>query len=287
MTAIAPDTNLVITITSRRWLTVLQELRGEALVITPTVRTQVRDRISDLTDRAMRIRFKRHPPASTRIAQAARMAAMQADDEWWENEQRRNDSAYTFIRFSAEEQRRVEIERMRLPSEAFTDTNGYDRRILAEAVVAGATLVSSHNMGSIDHELITKMAHEGQCADVKIATPVKTLDTLYKGIRHDADEALRMSLVASAIGVTRAATSDDWYEDIAGFVRSWQDLERNIPIGRQLARRAEEVCAATTPRHWDHIRSRVLMHFPERARQSENRYHALREELMRETGYAP
>ena len=286
MTAIAPDTNLVIAITSRRWLTVLQELRGEALIITPTVRAQVRDRMADLTDRAMRIRFRRHPPASARIAQAARMAAMQADDEWWENEQRRNDSAYTFIRFSAEEQRRVEIERMRLPSEAFTDTNGYDRRILAEAVVAGATLVSSHNMRSIDQELITEIAREGHCAKVKIATPVETLDTLYRGIRHDTDEALRMSLVASAIGVTRAATGADWYEDIAGFVKSWQDLERNLPIGRQLARRAEEVCAATTPRHWEHIRSQVLEHFPERARQTENRYHALRDERIREAGYA-
>ena len=287
MSPIAPDTNLIIAITPRRWLTVLQEWRSAPLVITPTVERQVRTRMAKLTERYMRGQFRRHPPPSSKVADAAMLAAKEADLEWWSGERERNDSAYTFVTFSPAEQRAVEHERLRLPARAFSDENHDDMYIVAEAAVLDVPLLVTHNMGSISRETIEEESRRGSCASVTINSPREALVILCTRDATPLETVLRNTFVANAIQADTNASTEHWQDDVDHFLDAWHAFERGIPEDRRLASLASTVFDEATHQEWTEARNAALDRFPLKARASESRYHLLRQDHVRASGYDP
>ena len=284
MSDIAPDTNLLITVTPRRWLTVLQEMRGRRTVITPTVAHQVETRMGKLTERYMLSQFERHPPRDERSAKQAMIAAKQADLEWWLGERSRNDSAYEFITLSTKERNEVRRELLRLPALAFTDRDLEDMHIVAEAIVIGVLLIVSHNFSSITlSEIETEMA-KGHCGSIDIRRPRDAFELLCEQDGTDRSQRLLDTFVATA---TDSGISGSPEMQVGSYIRAWSRFEDNIPDSHQLAELAERIYRTATLESWVVAKESARRHVTGNARRTETRYHQGRRRAVRDTGYDP
>lgn len=148
---IAPDTNLLGFITPRRLLTALQEMRGHAVFMLPTVGDEMEVRVMLAAERQFR---QRAVATSGNDAASLDQVMGEVRSEvlhWLQEEMHRNDAAWTALdprRERAEEYGRVMA---RMPGGLFLDEregrmNVGDRRIVAEAVVHGVPVLATANM---------------------------------------------------------------------------------------------------------------------------------------------
>jgi len=284
MTQIAPDTNLLITVTPRRWITLLQEARRSGTVVTPTVARQVERNMGKLTERYLRSQFARHEPKDRETEKAAILAAKEADVEWWLDEQERNDSTYEFVVLSRKEQSEVRRERTRLPAGAFSDRNQEDLDIVAEAIVIGVPLVVSHNFQSITIDRIREEAEQGFCATIDIRKPRDAFEEL---CGRDGVDPNRMLLGTLAATAAHPDSDESVEEQTRRYIQAWRRFEDGLVDEEQLADLGSLVYQSASIEEWKRAKEIARRFSKSRARETENRYHTRRRRRIEAAGYDP
>ncbi len=94
---VAADTNLVRHSTPRRYLTVMEDLRGRRIAILPTVAHELRGHIPLQAAAYVRGICERDERWSGGQIQTAARAVGGAAVEWWEDWRLRNDSVYEHV----------------------------------------------------------------------------------------------------------------------------------------------------------------------------------------------
>ena len=156
---IAFDTNQLMFPTTRRFYMSMQVARGEDVVLLPTVHEELRDKVyeAELIQYSRLCREHALEPRQTRtIARAAAQAAR----DWLDAEIRRNDSSLCRIDWSRRDDY-LELA-TEIPDACFKGpgvrARDNDRRIVAQALVHGHTLLITDNMASIRTDLLNQWA---------------------------------------------------------------------------------------------------------------------------------
>ncbi len=129
--AVAAGTNLIRHSTPRRYLTVLEDLRGRRVAILPMVDHELRGHIPAQAAAYVRGICERDGTWSQRQVQDAARAAGSAATDWWEDWRFRNDSIYEHVPDLGTSHYSLIV--ASLPEEAFRDSNGNDQLIYAQA----------------------------------------------------------------------------------------------------------------------------------------------------------
>ena len=152
--AVAADTNIVRQPTPRRYLTALEELRGRSVAILPMVRRELEDHLPMQASEYIQGHRRRNRNWSPEETDAAAVAASDAAYRWWRGEGLRNDTAYLFFpHLDSENYRHAAAA---LPGAAFTDRNGNDQQIYAQAWVHGIDVLASRNRRTIYREVLAR-----------------------------------------------------------------------------------------------------------------------------------
>ncbi|MDE0408245.1 MAG: hypothetical protein OXN81_10330 [Alphaproteobacteria bacterium] len=152
--AVAADTNIIRHPTPRRYLTALEELRGRSIAILPMVHRELETHLPMQASEYIQGYRRRNRNWSPEETDAAAVAASDAAYEWWRAESLRNDTAYLFFpHLDSENYRHAAAA---LPGAAFTDRNGNDQQIYAQAWVHGIDVLASRNRTTIYREVLAR-----------------------------------------------------------------------------------------------------------------------------------
>ncbi len=145
--AVAADMNLIRQSTTRRYLSVMEELRGRRPAILPTVDIELVHQLPFAAAAEIRSLGRKIGKWSDRKIAFAAMAAGEAAGEWWEEERTRNSTAY--MRIPSLGDLRYAKVGSALPDDAFMDKNTNDQIIYAQALVHEIDVLASRNRRTI------------------------------------------------------------------------------------------------------------------------------------------
>ena len=152
---------------ARRFLCAMQEATGGAVLVTERVWHETWERCVDACHKAARrtvlYSVCRGALSDGEAAERAVVAVAQANTvamrEWLEDERGRNDAAW---QHAPSPHRSGELQLALLDSPCFTDNRNRhaDAQMVAEALLAGAQVVASHNLNSIRHAVLNEWLDE-------------------------------------------------------------------------------------------------------------------------------
>ena len=298
--AVAADTNIIRQSTPRRYLTALEELRGRSVAILPMVHRELEDHLPMQASEYIQGYRRRNRNWSLEETDAAAVAASDAAYEWWRGEGLRNDTAYLFFpHLDGENYRHAAAA---LPGAAFTDRNGNDQQIYAQAWVHGIDVLASRNRKTIYREVLARhFSARG------IPNPPVAIMGLFEHTKKLAGSEGRPLSEVAFEAMLGAIIPETWQDDLASggvelveiscrrFIDNLSLSEGNSAAGSFAAEEnelaflmKEELEAATenTERFLDRC-NEAWESRPQAARDTEKRYHDRLRSAVRATGLNP
>ena len=289
--AIAADTNLLRHPTPRRYLTVFEALRNRPVVVLPAVDAELHKHLPIQARDYIESTAKRQGVDNGEKLRAAKAAAAGAASNWWRQERERNDSAYIYAPDYGHETYAEIV--AQLPGAAFTDENDSDQWIYAQAMAHDIDMLASRNR----HTILSEVLHEHFVAQGHESAPV-TVKSLWEHTatvarterRPIADLALETMLCAiipeSWTPSAERAAELKWSAE--RFIRNLRT--RTKPRGTPDPDR--EKLAHTLHRTVKDIDERSIIDLantacaisPDKARDTEMRYHTATRTAVRDTG---
>lgn len=300
MTArVAADTNLLRQPTTRRYLTTLEALRGRDIAVLPLVHLELEHQLPRQAAQHLRtLIFRQNQALSHESRAAAAKAAGHAASKWWDEERKRNDSAYEFLPDLGTSRYLDTV--VPLPDNAFTDRSGNDWWIYAQAWVHHVDVLASRNRRSIRTEILGDYFRA-----LGSAAPPVAIRGLYTHTRTLAREEDRTPSGVALEAMLCAVVPENWRPDlrrIHAVRRSCELFIENIALseGRRptsslpgdenrlvrLLQDALTEAVANRKRFLEQC-NQAHAHRPRTARDTERRYHDRLRATVRETGLNP
>ncbi len=289
---IAPDTNLLRNPSPGRYLAALEALRGRRIAILPLVAHELRMKIPEAAADDVRRLCRWKGIGSTADVDVAIDEAVEAAAGWLPDERGRNDSVYLHLpdlgipryrSFSG-----------RLPGDAFTDRNGNDRIIYAQAWAHGIDVLGSRNRTSILLPLLeehfTALGH---------STPPVTVRGLFDHTAHISRTEGRAMADVALEAVLGAVIPDAWTSDhtvqvmssCAGFIGnlalSSGRRDSMASLENQLVSLLNQCIGQFSHEEFAKHCERAHANRPVIACETEMRYHRKVRTAVRETGLDP
>jgi len=158
---VAADTNIIRQSTPRRYLTCLEGLRNRRIAVLPMVRDELDRHLPAQASEHIRRLCERDGKGSPQEIDTAARAASRAAGTWWQDESARNSSAYMCLADMGQEA--YNDATSLVPGSAFTEENGNDRLIYAQAMLHGIDVLASRNRRTVLQKVLEEhFAKRGQ-----------------------------------------------------------------------------------------------------------------------------
>ena len=284
---VAADTNIIRQVTPRRYLTVLEGLRGRSIAILPMVDEELRRELRTQAGDHIRDKCRSANIKSLEVIDAAAVAAGLMAGEWWAEERKRNDSTYIYLPDRGE--RRYSVCATRLPKAAFDETNNNDLWIYAQAWAHDIDVLASRNRNTISKpELKRHFALRG------FASPPISIRGLYEHTaviaetenRDIADVALEAVLGAVIPEAWNSGKTDKVRQSCGYFATALSLSERReasiASEENHLVNAVRRGLKASGPPEFTRLCEKAYATRPHIARETEARYQNRRKALMQE-----
>ena len=158
------DTTIVRKRSAREYLTAWLEHLGHTLVLTPEVAIEAQRQVPASETEAWMKRLRKAREAGRNITRSEELrligATHQACRTWWQDEVENHRTTIRAIQPTEAEEGAAFDLAQRLPGHWFTETEPVgDRKIIAECIVHGFTLIAAVNRNTIDHAEVNAWAH--------------------------------------------------------------------------------------------------------------------------------
>lgn len=273
---IAPDTNVFEGVTSRRFLTALQEMRGHQTVVLPTVAVELTWRVMVVAERHF---ARREDPTGerrdSREFQDAVRNVRRAARQWLRNEFGRNDAAWVCPDPHRERANEYEGVTERVPRTLFRDARDgrkqvNDIQIVAEAVVHKVPVVATSNMMATGglHRINEWLDSEGFSRHTTIHDPDAAVAMV---LGHDGASP-GMGALRAVLGAVAPSDKDD-IEPVR-IAKSVKMFLGNLYHGglQETADEVESLCENLGPREIARMMESIHGDRPLRARRATARY---------------
>ncbi len=289
---IAPDTNLLRNPSPRRYLAALEALRGRRIAILPLVAHELTMKIPEAAADDVRRLCRRKGIGNATDVDVAIDEAVEAAARWLPDERVRNDSVYLHLPDLGIP--RYRSYSGRLPGDAFTDRNGNDRIIYAQAWAHGLDVLGSRNRTSILLPLLeehfTALGHP---------EPPVTVRGLFDHTAHIARTEGKPIADVALEAVLGAVIPDAWTSDhtvqvmnscasfIGNLALSSGRRDSMASVENQLVSLLNQCIGQSSYEEFAQHCERAHANRPIIARETEMRYHRKVRTAVREAGLDP